>query len=100
MLCSVLIRRLKPGATYEAFREAWKPDQGFGVPVRVINARSLDDPSEIVSIGLVDLPAEDCPALLKTVAESEARRHEQIAHVIEQTVHKGIYEIVDDDDLS
>ncbi len=100
MLCSVLIRRLKPGATYEAFREAWKPDQGFGVPVRVINARSLDDPREIVSIGFVDLPAEDLPAMLQKVADSEGRRHESIAHVIEETVHKGIYEIVDDDDLS
>ncbi|MEM7123938.1 MAG: hypothetical protein AAF563_21865 [Pseudomonadota bacterium] len=100
MLCSVLIRRLKPGATYDDFREAWKPNQGFGVPVRVINAQSLDDPNEIVSVGLVDLPTEDLPAMLKTVAESEARRHEQIAHVIEETVHKGIYEIVDDDDLS
>ena len=100
MLCSVLVRRLKPGKTYEDFRKAWKPDTGFGVPTRVVNARSLDDPSEIVSIGFVDAPAADLPDLLKRVAESEAHRHERIAHVIETTTHRGMYEILDDDDLS
>ena len=100
MLCSVLVRRLRPGRTYKEFREAWKPDTGCGVPVRVVNARSLDDPSEIISIGFVDAPAADLPVLLKRVAESEARRHERIRHIIEATTHRGMYEILDDDDLS
>ncbi|MEM7446443.1 MAG: hypothetical protein AAF414_24200 [Pseudomonadota bacterium] len=100
MLYSVLVRRLKEGATYEDFREAWLPDEGFGTSVRVINARSVDNPAEIISIGMVDLPKEELPAALKQIAESEAVRHERIARVIERTVHKGIYEIVDDDDLT
>ena len=100
MLCSVIVRRLKEGATYEDFREAWVPGHGFGVPVRVVNARSLDDDREIVSIGLIDLPKSDLPEMLKRVAASEAKRHDKIAPVIDGTVHRGIYEIVDDNDLS
>ena len=100
MLVSVLIRRLKQGATYDQFREAWTADQGFGVLVRVLNARSVDDEAEIVSVGLVDLPRSELAAFLDQVADSEARRHDRIAQVIESTVHKGIYEILDDDDLS
>lgn len=100
MLCSVIVRRLKEGATYEDFREAWAPDTGFGVPVRVMNARSLDDDAEIISVGLVDLPKDQLPEMLDRVAASEAKRHDKIAHVIERTVHRGIYEIVDDNDLS
>ncbi len=100
MLCSVFVRRLKPGCTYEDFRKAWIPDTGFGVPVRVMNARSLDDPSEIISIGIVDTPTSDLPELLERVAANEARRHERIEHVIEETKLRGIYEILNDDDLS
>ena len=100
MLCSVFVRRLRRGGSYEAFRAAWQPDRGFGVPVRVVNARSLEDPSEILSVGFVDLPASELERFLAKVAQSEARRHERIAQVVETTLHKGIYEILDDDDLS
>ncbi len=50
MLCSILVRRLKEGATYEDFHRAWFPEHGFGVPARVRNARRVDDPRELVSI--------------------------------------------------
>ena len=100
MMCALLVRRLKPGATYEEFRAAWRPEEGYGFPVRVVNARSLEDPREIVSVGFVDVPADEAKNVLAQFAESEARRHERIAHVIEATVHKGLYEILDDDDLS
>ena len=99
-MCSVFVRRLKPGKSYEDFRDAWKSEVGFGVSTRVVNARSLDDPSEIISIGFVETDASDLPALLERVADSEARRHERIAHVIEATTLRGMYEILDDDDLS
>jgi hypothetical protein len=100
MLCSVLVRRLKPGATYEDFHEAWVPDQGFGGSVRVLNARSLSDEAEIFSIGLIDLPKNELPAMLERFADSEAKRHDKISHVIESTVHAGFYEVLDDNDLS
>jgi hypothetical protein len=61
---SILTRKLKPNKTFEDFQEAHVPhgevektDFGcnvsfFGVPTRVINAISCEDPSIIYSIGL------------------------------------------------
>ena len=61
MIVAIFRRRLREGATYEEFREAWSATQGFGVPTRVVTAQRLDDPREILSIGLSVLP-------LKTLA--------------------------------
>lgn len=99
MIYAVLIRRLRPDSTFEQFREAWLPDEPFEVPVKVANARRIDDPRELISIGRADISGPDVPAFLERVAASEARRHERIAHVIEDTVHSGIYEVLTDDDL-
>ena len=100
MLCSMLVRRLKEDMTYDDFHRAWCPDQGFGVPARVRNARRVDDPRELVSVGFVDLPVEELATGLERVAAAERRRHERIAKVIESTVVTGIYEVLDDYDFS
>ena len=55
MIVSVFVRRLKEGRTFEDFIRAWEADQGFGVPTRVFNAQSLDDPRDVISIGFVAL---------------------------------------------
>ena len=47
---SVLIRRLKPGKTYDDFVRAWYPDKGFGIGGRgPILARNVDDEREILA---------------------------------------------------
>jgi hypothetical protein len=100
MLCSILVRRLREGATYDDFRQSWFPDQGFGVPARVRNALRVDEPRELLSVGFVDLPVTDLAAGLERVAAAERLRHDRIAEVIESTVIAGIYEVVDDYDFS
>ena len=40
IVISVLTRRLREGNSYEDFREAWLPEQGFGFPTRVVSART------------------------------------------------------------
>ena len=100
MLCSILVRRLKEGAGYDDFQRAWFPDQGFGVPARVRNARRVDDPLELLSVGFLDLPVEELAAGLERVAAAEGRRHDRIADVIDSTVITGIYEVLDDYDFS
>ena len=48
MYVTVLVRRLKPGKTYEDFLRAWYPDKGFGFPGQgPFLARNVDDPAEI-----------------------------------------------------
>lgn len=61
---SILQRKLKPGKTFEDFQKAHTPGENvkkkefgyevdfFGVPTRVINAVSVEDPNIIYSIGL------------------------------------------------
>jgi hypothetical protein len=100
MLCSILVRRLKEGLSYEDFHQAWFPDQGFGVPARVRNARRVDDPRELLSVGLVDRRVEELATGLERVAAAERLRHDRIAEVIESTVITGIYEVLDDYDFS
>jgi hypothetical protein len=100
MLCSILVRRLKEGFSYGDFHRAWFPDQGFGVPARVRNARRVDDPGELLSVGVLELPLEELAAGLERVAAQERRRHDRIAQVIESTVVTGIYEVLDDYDFS
>jgi len=54
----VFVRKLKPGVTFEEFERAWEADEGYGVPARVFNAVSLEDPRQVLSSGFVDIPAE------------------------------------------
>ncbi|MEZ5142197.1 MAG: hypothetical protein R2726_06700 [Acidimicrobiales bacterium] len=100
MLVSVLVRRLKKGKTYEDFRAAWASDDRYGAPVKVINARSLDDPDEVVSIGLMDIDTDELAELLGRVADQERARHDRIAEIIEETRLTGFYEVQDVDDLT
>lgn len=100
MLCSILVRRLKEDATYEDFHRAWFPEHGFGVPARVRNARRVDDPRELVSIGFLDMPVESLAEGLEQVAAAEGKRHDRISEVIESTVIAGIYEVLDDYDFT
>jgi hypothetical protein len=67
----------------------------------VLNAINVEDPRELVSVGLMpDATREELPAFLESVAASEAARHERIEDVVDGFVLRGIYEVVGDEDLS
>ena len=98
---SVLVRRLRPGKTYDDFVDAWYPDKGFGFGGRgPILARNLEDDREILAIGFIDLERDELPAAMERVGAQEAVRHDRIAEVIESTTLRGIYEIEDEFDFS
>lgn len=99
MLYAVLVRTLREDATYEDFRRSWMPEQGYGVPVRVVTARRVDDPREVITIGEIDLPVERLPDALDAIAVQEQQRHDQIEDVIESTQIRGIYEGIAEDTL-
>ena len=100
MIISILMRRLREGKTYEDFREAWLPDKGFGVPTRVLSGRGLEDPREIVTIGLSEIEADEVEGFLARVGPQEAVRHDRIAEVIEPEMTRAFYVQVADDDLT
>jgi hypothetical protein len=99
---TVLVRRLKPGKTYEDFVRAWYPDRGFGFPGQgPILARNVADPSEILAYGVLELPdRESLERELARVAEQEAVRHDRIADVIESTTVRGVFAVEDEFDFS
>src|SRR5580698_4277470 len=72
MIVSVLVRRLKEGFTFEDFVEEWEADQGFGVPTRVFNAQSLDDPRDVISIGFVAVTVDELKQRLSASAAPES----------------------------
>ncbi len=100
MLAVVFIRRLREGKSWDDFRDAWYPDNGFGVPARVIAGPSTTDPRDIVTVGFVDVAPEDLASVGEQVAAAEATRHDRIAEVIERTEVRTFFEVMGDHDFS
>lgn len=96
----VFVRRLREGKTYADFHDAWYPEVGFGRPARILSGPGTTDPRDIVTVGFVDASPDQFDDLGRRVAESEAKRHDRIAEVIESTDVRMIFEISGDDDFS
>lgn len=111
---SVLFRELHEGKDFEDFHESWFPEaqdrnpieaygqkfqQFFPVPTRVINAVNMDNPKEIVSVGLQWVTEEQVPELLEFVeGQSNKSRGDSIKEVAEKT-KTGVYLVKTDDNL-
>lgn len=100
MLVAVFRRRLRDGTSFEDFIEAWEADKGFGVPTRVFNAVSVEDPREILSVGFVDIDAAALTGAVQAVAGQEAVRHSRIDSVIESTELRAFYDLRTEHDFT
>lgn len=100
MIVSVFIRRLKEGKTFEEFIEEWEADEGFGVPARVINAPSVSDPRDIITLGFVAIDADALVTWMTQPHAAEAVRHDRIDTVIESTTLKCQYEVRTEHDFT
>ena len=100
MIVTVFIRRLKEGRDFADFVAEWEADVGFGVPTRVFNAQSLEDPRDIISIGFVDVTVDELREFMSAGSESEAVRHERIDTVIESTELRCMYEVRTEHDFT
>lgn len=100
MIVALFRRRLKEGMTYADFERAWKAEQGFGVPARVITAVSLEDEREVLTVGFVEIEPEQLAAGAEAVAGQEAKRHSKIDEVIESTELRAFYEVTGEFDFS
>ena len=100
VIVAVFRRRLRPGKSFADFERAWEAEQGFGVPARVFNSVSLEDPGEILSVGFVDVEVADLEASFAAVADQERKRHEKIDEVIESTELRAFYELRSEHDFS
>ncbi len=100
IVIAVLTRRLREGKTYEDFRKAWLPEQGFGFPTRVVSAQRIDDEREIVTIGFSELDEAEAEAQLRRVGPQEQRRHDRIDAVVEPEMTRRFYVQVAEDDFT
>lgn len=101
---SVLFRKLKKGNSYEDFRKAWLPptdnlENYFDLPVVVINAVNLQDPEEIISIGLVSADVEEAMKQYQQYEKTEAERQTQIEAVSDQSQEPKLCRILNIDVL-
>lgn len=100
IVIAVLVRRLRDGKTYEDFRKAWLPEQGFGSPTRVVSAQRVDDDREIVTIGFSELDEAEAEAQLQRIGPQEQRRHDRIDAVVEPEMTRRFYVQVAEDDFT
>ena len=102
MYIVILIRKLKPGKTYQDFVEAWYPDKGFDIPVQGPDLGiNISDNREIAAVAYLDIA--DRPTLDKVmdrVSEQEAARHVRISEVIEETTVRAVFEVAGRYDFS
>jgi hypothetical protein len=100
IVISLLIRRLREGKTYEDFREAWLPDQGFGFPTHVVSAQRVDDDREVITIGFSEVDEAEAQAQLERIGPQEQRRHDRIDAVIQPEMTRRFYVQVAEDDFT
>ncbi len=100
IVISVLQRRLRDGKTYEDFREAWLPEQGFGFPTRVVSAVNVQDQREVITIGFSELDEAEAQAQLERIGPEQERRHDRIEAVIEPEMTRHFYVQVAEDDFT
>jgi hypothetical protein len=100
VIIALFRRRLRDGASFDEFIRAWEADKGFGVPARVFNAVSVEDPREILSVGFVDVSPRDLETAAEHVGSQEAVRHGRIDEVIESTILHGYYDLRTEHDFS
>jgi hypothetical protein len=97
MMVLVTVRQLKPG-TYEDFRKAWEPTPWWPQLTGLQILRNDDNPDEVLTVGYVDVNAEELEELRDSpeILESEAKRLERIAPFEERLVVNGIFELAEE----
>lgn len=100
MVVAVFVRRLKEGVSFEEFERGWQADEGYGVPARVVNAVSLEDPRDVLSIGFVGVSAAAIESGAAATKEHDQGRHDRIDELIESTELRAMYELRSEHDFS
>ncbi len=102
-LITVLFRKLHAGKTYEDFYKAWLPPltEGqnlahyFPCPTYVMNAQNREDPSDILSLGLMWIEDKNLNDVLESMGGTESQRHDGIAEVAEKVGSSLMYKLKD-----
>jgi hypothetical protein len=96
MLRAVFVRTLKPGVTYQQFKQAWVPEGLHGqYPAAVRVARSLADDRQVLTIIEMDIQPDEFQTASAALARSDAL--DRLAGIVETTELEGVYEDIFDE---
>jgi hypothetical protein len=97
LLCVLTHRRLRAGS-YEAFREAWRPDDWWPKFRHGYHLRSLDDPDEVVSFAFYDATMEEFEAMRDEPGwlEAEEKRLQRLAPLQISMRIGGVYDVAEE----
>lgn len=115
MALGVLYRKLHDGKTFDDFYQSWMPPKSytkaftvgdktyyhfFDAPTRVINAVNMEDPKEIISVGMVWCSEKEFMENLEQIKQSDSNkmRADSIAEVADKISSK-IYKVQKDTNL-
>ncbi|KPC61828.1 hypothetical protein [Streptomyces chattanoogensis] len=92
MLRAVFVRTLKPGVTYEQFKDAWWPEGNDKYPVPVNIARNTADDRQVVTILHLDMSLAEFEERRASLTRPDAL--ERLAELVESTDLVGVFEDV------
>lgn len=95
MLRAVFVRTLRPGVTYDDFKQAWAPLTGKGAyPAKAVVAHNTANDRQVITIIELDVPLAEFEAASASLTRPDAR--ERLAAIVESTELAGIFEDVFD----
>jgi len=93
MLRAVFVRTLKPGVTYEQFKDAWLPEHLAGdYPAKVSVSRNIASDRQVITILELDMSAAEFEGKRSELARPDAL--ERLAKIVATTELEGLYEEV------
>lgn len=95
MLRAVFVRTLKPGVSYDQFKEAWVPEDVDGdYPVTASVSRNSADDRQVITILELDVTLEQFATMRASLARPDALA--RLSDIVETTELEGLYEEVFD----
>lgn len=103
-MVTVISRKLKNGVTFEEYHNKWEPNVEdkstyFSFPVQIIHLANVSDPSEIISIGLLDATEEALYEEAKRVSANEKLRGKKITNLCENVSDTKLFKVIKIDTL-
>jgi len=90
------VRTLKPGVTYDQFKDAWVPEGIEGdYPVKTRVSRNVSNDRQVMTILELDIPLEEFKAVSASLTRPDAL--ERLEEIVEATQLEGLYEDVFDE---
>ncbi len=90
MLRAVFVRTLRPGVTYEQFRDAWVPEGiAGGYPARTSVGRNVANDRQVITILELDVSIEEFGTIADSLTRPDAR--ERLGEIVETTELEGVY---------